>query len=167
MATTHTRTVLVGSTLLAFTMTVGVATVSAQSADPTQRQPGQSQPQPGAQPVQPQPSPAPAPTDRGLGQSGDRDRGQAGDRSTRQAEMQTARGEISDVDATTKMITIKPTEGAEQKFTYTDATKVTGARGGVAGLATMSGREVVVHFSGTGANRVVTEIEIQPQTGKQ
>ena len=58
------------------------------------------------------------------------------------------------------MITIKPTEGAEQKFQYSDATKVTGDRAGVAGLATLSGKQVVVHFSSQGANRVATEIEV-------
>jgi hypothetical protein len=55
------------------------------------------------------------------------------------------------------MLTIKPAEGAEQKFTYNDATKVTGDKAGVAGLATLSGKEVVVQ----GANRVATEIEVQ------
>jgi len=59
------------------------------------------------------------------------------------------------------MLTIKPTDGAEQKFTYNDETKVTGARGGVAGLATQSGKEVVVHFMTQGPNRVATEIEVQ------
>jgi hypothetical protein len=35
------------------------------------------------------------------------------------------------------------------------------ARGGVAGLATQSGKQVVVHFNSQGANRVATEIEVQ------
>ena len=75
---------------------------------------------------------------------------------------QIARGELLSVDATAKTLAIKPTEGAEQRFQYNDQTKVTGARGGVAGLATMSGRQVVVHFMSQGANRVATEIELQP-----
>jgi hypothetical protein len=74
---------------------------------------------------------------------------------------QIARGELSSIDAAAKMLTIKPTDGAEQKFQYNDQTKVTGAQGGVAGLATMSGKQVVVHFTSQGANRVATEIEIQ------
>jgi hypothetical protein len=74
---------------------------------------------------------------------------------------QIARGELTDIDATAKMLTIKPAEGAEQKFQYNDDTKVTGARGGVAGLSTQSGKQVVVHFNTQGANRVATEIEIQ------
>ena len=64
------------------------------------------------------------------------------------------------------MLTIKPTEGAEQKFQYNDSTKVTGARGGVAGLATQSGKEVTVHFTSQGANRVATEIEVQADEKK-
>ena len=75
---------------------------------------------------------------------------------------QIARGELLSVDATAKTLAIKPTEGAEQRFQYNDQTKVTGARGGVSGLATMSGRQVVVHFMPQGANRVATEIELQP-----
>lgn len=77
------------------------------------------------------------------------------------ASAQTARGQLLSVDAASKMITIKPMEGAEQRFQYTDDTRVTGERGGVAGLATMSGRDVVVHFTTEGAARVATSIEIQ------
>jgi hypothetical protein len=79
------------------------------------------------------------------------------------AQAQTARGELVSVDASAKMLTIKPTEGAEQRFQYTDETKVSGGRGGVAGLATMRGQQVVVHFNAQGANRVATEIEIQQE----
>src|SRR4029434_121480 len=74
---------------------------------------------------------------------------------------QIARGELSSIDATAKMLTIKPTDGAEQKFQYNDDTKVTGPRCVVAGLATQSGKQVVVHFNMQGANRVATEIEVQ------
>ena len=81
-------------------------------------------------------------------------------------EEQTARGELSSIDATAKMLTIKPTAGAEQKFQYNDSTKVTGARGGVAGLATESGKQVTVHFKNEGANRVATEIEVQADEKK-
>jgi hypothetical protein len=106
------------------------------------RQPGA--PQPGAQqPAQPPSSQAPA------------------QQKPAQAADQIARGELTSVDATAKTLTLKPAEGAEQKFTYNDQTKVTGGRGGVAGLATMSGRQVTVHFQSQGANRVATEIEIQ------
>ena len=78
---------------------------------------------------------------------------------------QTARGEIVSLDATGKMLTIKMTDGTEQKVQYNDETKVTGERGGVAGLAKMSGRQVVVHFNTQGANRVAREIEVQGASG--
>ena len=81
-------------------------------------------------------------------------------------EEQTARGELSSIDPTAKMLTIKPAAGAEQKFQYNDSTKVTGARGGVAGLATESGKQVTVHFKTEGANRVATEIEVQADEKK-
>jgi hypothetical protein len=127
--------------LTAFTLMVSVA--SAQVSDQPRPQPGA----PGAQAPEPRPgAPAPAPSP-----------------SAAQAkpEEQTARGELSSIDATAKMLTIKPAAGAEQKFQYNDSTKVTGARGGVAGLATQSGKEVTVHFKNEGANRVATEIEVQ------
>jgi hypothetical protein len=74
---------------------------------------------------------------------------------------QTARGEIVSVDATGKMVTIKMANGTEQRVRYNDETKVTGDRGGVAGLAKMSGRQVIVHFDNKDANRVASEIEVQ------
>ena len=149
MPTKYTRLVPVFGFLTAFTLMVGSA--SAQVSDqprpsaPGAQAPDQPRPQPGA-PAQPSPSPS-------------RD-------AQAKPEEQTARGELSNIDATAKMLTIKPAAGAEQKFTYNDSTKVTGARGGVAGLATQSGKEVVVHFKSEGANRVATEIEVQADEKK-
>lgn len=80
------------------------------------------------------------------------------------AAAQTARGEIVSVDSAGKMLTIKMADGTEQKVRYEDDTKVTGERGGLAGLAKMSGRQVVVHFDknqSASANRVASEIQIQ------
>ncbi len=150
MPSKYTRIVPVFGLLTAFTLMVGSA--SAQVSDQPRPQPGapgaqapdQPRPQPGA-PAQPAPGPSAA---------------QA------KPETQTARGELSNIDATAKMLTIKPTEGAEQKFQYNDSTKVTGARGGVAGLATQSGKQVTVHFTSQGANRVATEIEVQADEKK-
>ena len=144
MPKTHTRIVPVFGLLLAFTLIAGAA--SAQVSDQPRPQPGAQAPdrplpQPGA-PAQPAPSPGAA-------------AGQA------KPQAQIARGELTNIDATAKMLTVKPAEGAEQKFQYNDDTKVTGARGGVAGLSTQSGKQVVVHFNAQGANRVATEIEIQ------
>jgi hypothetical protein len=142
MPSKYTRIVPVFGLLTAFTLMVGSA--SAQVSDQPRPQPGapgaQAPDQPRPQPAQPSPGPSAA---------------QA------KPEEQTARGELSSIDATAKMLTIKPTEGAEQKFQYNDSTKVTGARGGVAGLATQSGKQVTVHFTSQGANRVATEIEVQ------
>jgi hypothetical protein len=59
------------------------------------------------------------------------------------------------------MLTIKMADGSEQKVQYNDETKVTGERGGVAGLGKMSGRQVVVHFDTKGGNRVASEIAVQ------
>jgi hypothetical protein len=144
MPSKYIRIVPVFGLLTAFTLMVGSA--SAQVADQPRPQPGA----PAAQaPDQPRPQPSPSP-------------------SAVQAkpEEQTARGELSSIDATAKMLTIKPTAGAEQKFQYNDSTKVTGARGGVAGLATESGKQVTVHFKNEGANRVATEIEVQADEKK-
>ena len=142
MPRTHTRIVPVFGLLLAFTLIAGAA--SAQVSD--QPRPGE----PGAQAPSPRPLPAPGQPSPGAPSAG-----QA------KPQAQIARGELSSIDATAKMLTIKPTDGAEQKFQYNDDTKVTGARGGVAGLATQSGKQVVVHFNMQGANRVATEIEVQ------
>ena len=149
MPSKYIRIVPVFGLLTAFTLMVGSA--SAQAPDQPRPQPGapgaqapdQPRPQPGVPGAQaPEPRPSPS-------------AGQA------KPEEQTARGELSSIDPTAKMLTIKPAAGAEQKFQYNDSTKVTGARGGVAGLATESGKQVTVHFKTEGANRVATEIEVQ------
>jgi hypothetical protein len=144
MPSKYIRIVPVFGLLTAFTLMVGSA--SAQVSDQPRPQPGA----PGAQaPDQPRPQPSPSPS-----------------AAQAKPEEQTARGELSSIDATAKMLTIKPTAGAEQKFQYNDSTKVTGARGGVAGLATESGKQVTVHFKTEGANRVATEIEVQADEKK-
>ena len=144
MPSKYIRIVPVFGLLTAFTLMVGSA--SAQVADQPRPQPGAPGAQAPDQP-RPQPSPSPAPAQA-------------------KPEEQTARGELSSIDATAKMLTIKPAAGAEQKFQYNDSTKVTGARGGVAGLATESGKQVTVHFKTEGANRVATEIEVQADEKK-
>ena len=143
MPSKYIRIVPVFGLLTAFTLMVGSA--SAQVADQPRPQPGA----PGAQaPDQPRPQPSPSPSAQA------------------KPEEQTARGELSSIDPAAKMLTIKPAAGAEQKFQYNDSTKVTGARGGVAGLATESGKQVTVHFKNEGANRVATEIEVQADEKK-
>jgi len=45
------------------------------------------------------------------------------------------KGELVKVDTTLKMLTIKTAEGKTEMVAYNDATKVTGAESGIAGLA--------------------------------
>jgi hypothetical protein len=140
MPISNTRIAQVFGLLLAIMLVAGVSTSWAQAPD-------QGRPQPSAQQPAGPPPASPAPSSQAPSQA--------------KPQTQTARGELSSIDATAKMLTIKPTEGAEQKFQYNDDTKVTGARGGVAGLSTQSGKQVTVHYNMQGANRVATEIEVQ------
>jgi hypothetical protein len=47
------------------------------------------------------------------------------------------------------------------QFSYTDATRITGADKGVAGLATMTGSSLTIHYTKKGQDNVATEIEVQ------
>jgi Cu/Ag efflux protein CusF len=77
----------------------------------------------------------------------------------------TAKGELVKVDDATKLITIKADAKAEPntptQFTYTDATKVTGAEKAIAGLATMTGESVTVHYMKKDQANVATQIDVQ------
>ena len=77
-----------------------------------------------------------------------------------QAQTQTAQGELLDVDNKASTVRIK-TETGEMSFRYTDATRVTGAQKGVAGLATMTGSDVVVMFQKDGQMNVATSIDVK------
>jgi hypothetical protein len=67
---------------------------------------------------------------------------------------------LKSVDAVKKTLTLAVEGGASQMFQYTDTTKVTGAQGGIEGLATMSGRQVTVQYNMKGADRIATAIEV-------
>ena len=69
---------------------------------------------------------------------------------------ESAKGELKSVDATKMTLTL----ANGQTFQYTSATKVTGAQGGVAGLASASGREVTIDFEMKGADRIATAITV-------
>lgn len=71
-----------------------------------------------------------------------------------------AMGELVRVDTTAKTISVRPEKGDAMVFTYNDATKVTGA-GDVAGLATMAGSQVTVHFAKQGQTNLASQIEVQ------
>ena len=70
-----------------------------------------------------------------------------------------AMGELVRVDTTAKTISVRPEKGDPLMFTYNDATKVTGA-GDVAGLATMAGTHVTVHFAKQGQTNLASQIEV-------
>jgi hypothetical protein len=83
------------------------------------------------------------------------------------AKSQTVKGELVSVDDVAKSITIKDDKGAEQKFTYDDKTDVSGAREGVAGLATRAGSKVTVKFTDGAAGKLATKIEVAKAAGSQ
>ena len=55
-------------------------------------------------------------------------------------------GELIKVDATAKTLPVRNSAGQEMEFRYSDQTLISGADGGVEGLAAKSGTPVVVHF---------------------
>jgi hypothetical protein len=69
---------------------------------------------------------------------------------------ESAKGELKSVDALKMTLTLDN----GQTFQYTSTTKVTGAQGGVAGLASMSGREVTIDYETKGADRIATAITV-------
>ena len=82
------------------------------------------------------------------------------------AQAMRAEGELTKVDATAKTIAIKNDKGEELQFKYTDATVVTGSDAKVAGLATMAGTPVTIHYTkielpGEPAADVASRIEVR------
>jgi hypothetical protein len=74
---------------------------------------------------------------------------------------QTASGELVSIDAKDSTMKVKTATG-EVTIKYDDATKVSGASRNTAGLATMSGSQVVVRFKKDGATNLATSIEVKP-----
>jgi hypothetical protein len=74
-----------------------------------------------------------------------------------------ASGELVKIDTSAKTIVIKTESAPEMQFSYTDATKVTGADKGVAGLATMTGSSLTIRYTKKGEDNVATEIVVQPK----
>lgn len=72
---------------------------------------------------------------------------------------ETARGELKSVDA--QKMTLMLANG--QTFQYNSSTKVTGAQGGVAGLGSMSGRQVTIDYETKGADRIATMITVSAE----
>ena len=74
-----------------------------------------------------------------------------------QEKAQIAEGELVKVDAAAKTLSVKTSKG-EMEFRYNDQTQISGAEGGVEGLATQSGAPVKVHFDA--ASKTATKIEV-------
>lgn len=74
-----------------------------------------------------------------------------------QEKAQIAEGELAKVDAAAKTLSVKTPKG-EMEFRYNDQTQISGAEGGVEGLATQSGAPVRVHFDA--ASKTATKIEV-------
>jgi hypothetical protein len=104
---------------------------------------------PPSQPSAPQPVPEPPPALAPMPQS-----------DAAATEAKTVKGELVSVDDAAKSITIKDDTGAEVKFTYDDKTDVSGAREGVAGLATQAGAKVTVKFKEEAGAKLATKIEV-------
>ncbi len=80
--------------------------------------------------------------------------------------LSTAQGELTDVDAKERTLSIKTATGA-MDFRYDDNTKVTGAQKGVAGLATMAGTQVSIQYRKDGAVNHAVTIEVRAQAPRQ
>ena len=72
-----------------------------------------------------------------------------------------AQGQLVRVDANAKTIAIRTPQGTQMQFSYTDDTKVTGADESVAGLATMAGADLTVHYTKKQQDNVATQIEVR------
>ena len=68
-----------------------------------------------------------------------------------------ARGELVSVDANAKTLSVR-TDKTDMQFVYNDQTEVTGAKEGAAGLASMQGSQVTVHFTREG--HIASKIEV-------
>lgn len=75
-------------------------------------------------------------------------------------------GDLTNVDTTAKTITVKSADGTEVTLGYTDATEISGAKDGAAGLATMKDSKVTVHFTENASDHTKTATRIIVQTAK-
>ena len=86
-------------------------------------------------------------------------------RPAEQAKSAQIQGDLVNVDAAAKTITVKVADGSEMQFAYNDKTEVTGAKDGVAGLATVKDARVTVHFNddAQAKTKLATRIIVQPK----
>lgn len=78
--------------------------------------------------------------------------------------VESVEGDLTKVDSTKKMITVKAADGAEHQFTYNDDTVITGAQEGAQGLAGAEGTKVRVFFTTTNDAHAATRIEVQAKS---
>jgi hypothetical protein len=133
MNTTSRVLVAVGAVTL---MTYGSALAQDAPAQPPQAPPSTSPAAPPLSPASP-------------GQSG------------QSAQTMTATGELVRIDAKANTMTVK-TATDEITIKYDDETKVSGGSRNTAGLATMSGSQVVVRYRKDGTANMATTIEVKP-----
>jgi hypothetical protein len=81
-----------------------------------------------------------------------------------QAQTQTAKGELLQVDTEKMTLSIKSADGAELDFAYNSQTEIIGAQKGVQGLATAAGSKVTVSYTMSGETKTATKVEVQPST---
>jgi hypothetical protein len=74
------------------------------------------------------------------------------------------RGELTEVDAKAKTLSVLTATATTITFAYTDATQVSGARDNLSGLATLKNVHVTVHFSEDMKTKAktATRIEVLP-----
>ena len=75
-------------------------------------------------------------------------------------------GDLVSVDTVAKSVTIKPLNGADLIFTYTDKTEISGAQKDAAGLATMKEGRVTVHFTEDAQTKTKTATRILVEAKK-
>jgi hypothetical protein len=78
--------------------------------------------------------------------------------------MLTATGELVSIDAKDSTMKVKTATG-DLTIKYDDDTKVSGASRNTAGLATMSGSQVVVRYKKSGTTNTASTIEVKPAAG--
>jgi hypothetical protein len=72
-------------------------------------------------------------------------------------------GELVEVNAVARTFSVLASDKAKVQFLYTEKTEVTGAKEGVAGLATMKGARVTVHFTEATNIKTATRIQVEPR----
>ncbi len=78
-----------------------------------------------------------------------------------QQDSSVATGQLLKVDAAAKTIAIRTAPSGQMVFRYTEQTKVVGAEGEVAGLATKAGAQVSIKYVQENKENIATEIQVQ------